>query len=103
MTKLQAADIESIEKRYNSIIEGLKGERKDFDRQLKEKDKIVDAEKRELERLKHEMHDRLKERDVRIEHLQERIKESAEMNDNEIKNLHQSFHQIESEKELMVN
>lgn len=46
MTKLQAADIESIEKRYNSIIEGLKGERKDFDRQLKEKDKIVDAEKR---------------------------------------------------------
>jgi hypothetical protein len=35
--------------------------------------------------------------------LQERIKESAEMNDNEIKNLHQSFHQIESEKEIMTN
>lgn len=49
------------------------------------------------------MHDRLKERDTRIEHLQERIKEQSEMTDNEIKNLHQSFHQIESEKELMTS
>ena len=49
------------------------------------------------------MHDRLKERDTRIEHLQERIKETAEMTDNEMKNLHQSFHQIESEKELMAS
>lgn len=29
MTKLQAADIEAIEKRYTSIVEGLKGDRKD--------------------------------------------------------------------------
>lgn len=32
--------------------------------------------------MKSDMHDRLKERDVRIEHLQERIKETAEMTDN---------------------
>lgn len=82
ITKLQAADIEAMEKRYNSIIEGLKNDRKDFERQLKEKDKTVEGEKRELERLKHEMYDRLKERDTRIEHLQERIKENTEMNEN---------------------
>jgi hypothetical protein len=41
MTKIHASDIEAIEKRYNSIIEGLKGDRKDFDRQLKEKEKVV--------------------------------------------------------------
>lgn len=46
MTKLQAADIEAIEKRYNSIVEGLKGDRKDVERQLKEKDKQVEGEKR---------------------------------------------------------
>ncbi len=103
ITKIHASDIEAIEKRYASIIEGLKGERKDFERQLREKDKIVEAEKREYERLQHEMHERLKERDMRIEHLQERIKQSAEQNDNETKNLHQSFHQIESEKELMAS
>ena len=49
------------------------------------------------------MHDRLKERDQRIEDLQERIKENAEMNDNQMKNLHSSFHNIESEKELMAS
>jgi predicted transcriptional regulator len=53
--------------------------------------------------MKNEMHERLKDRDVRIEHLQERIKDTAEITDNEVKNLHQSLHQIESEKELMVN
>ena len=52
--------------------------------------------------MKEEMRDRLKERDTRIEHLQERIKESGEMNDNQMKNLHQSLGQIESEKELMT-
>jgi hypothetical protein len=30
MTKLQASDIEAIEKRYSGIVEGLKGDRKDF-------------------------------------------------------------------------
>lgn len=43
MTKLQAADIESIEKRYTSIVDGLKGDRKDAERQLKEKDKQVEG------------------------------------------------------------
>ena len=32
--------------------------------------------------MKEEMHDRLKERDTRIEHLQERIKQTAELTDN---------------------
>lgn len=43
MTKLQAADIEAIEKRYVSIVDGLKGDRKDVERQLKEKDKQVEG------------------------------------------------------------
>jgi hypothetical protein len=32
--------------------------------------------------MQHEMRDKLKERDVRIEHLQERIKETADLTDN---------------------
>lgn len=47
------------------------------------------------------MRDRLKERDTRISHLQERIKETSELTDNEMQNLHKSLHQIESEKEIM--
>jgi PHD/YefM family antitoxin component YafN of YafNO toxin-antitoxin module len=43
---------------------------------------MVDSDKKEYERMKVELHDRLKERDVRIEHLQERIKDSADMTDN---------------------
>jgi hypothetical protein len=34
---------------------------------------MVESDKREYERMQHEMYDRLKERDARIEHLQERI------------------------------
>ena len=49
------------------------------------------------------MRDRLKERDTRIEHLQERIKETSEITDNQMKNLHQSLHQIESDKEIMTS
>lgn len=103
LTKIHASDIENIEKRYNSIVDGLKGERKEFERQLKEKDKIVESQKRQYERMQADMHDRLKERDTRIEHLQERIKEHADLTDNQVKNLHQSFHQIESEKELIIS
>lgn len=40
------------------------------------------------------MYDRLKERDVQIDHMKERIKQDTEINENEMKNLHQSFHQI---------
>lgn len=49
------------------------------------------------------MYDRLKERDVQIDHMKERIKQDTEINENEMKNLHQSFHQIESQKELMTS
>jgi len=32
----------------------------------------------------------------------DRLKTSGDVNDNEVKNLHQSFHKIESEKEVMT-
>jgi hypothetical protein len=54
-----------------------------------------------LERVKADYIDRLKEREARIEHLMDRIKTAEDMNDKEVKNLHQSFHKIESEKEVM--
>ncbi len=44
---------------------------------MREKDKLVEAEKKEYERLKHEMYDRLKERDVQIDHMKERIKQDT--------------------------
>jgi hypothetical protein len=40
--------------------------------------------------------DRIKERDGRIEQLQDKIKNSGENNAVEIKNLHESLHKIES-------
>ena len=46
--------------------------------------------------MKQDMRDRLKERDATIENLQERIKQTTELTDNWMKNLHQSLHQIES-------
>lgn len=46
ITKIHAADIENIEQRYSNIVEGLKEDRKEFERQLKDKDRIVEAEKR---------------------------------------------------------
>lgn len=74
ITRIHAADIENIEQRYTSIVSELKDEGVELQRQIKEKDKIVEAEKREYDRMKEEMRDRLKERDTRIGHLQERIK-----------------------------
>ena len=59
---------------------------------------MVEADKKEYERMKEELRDRLKQRDTRIQHLEERIKQTSEVNDNQTKNLHQSLHQIESEK-----
>jgi len=41
LTKLHSVEIESLEKRYNSIIEGLKEERKELEKEIKEKDKVV--------------------------------------------------------------
>ena len=54
-------------------------------------------------RIREELIDRIKEKDARIAELLQRIKEAGDMNDSEMKNLHQSFHQIETEKETMVN
>ena len=80
----------------------MKEEAKELQRQITEKDKMVDSDKKEYERMKEELRERLKERDTRIEHLQERIKETGDMTDNEMKNLHQSLNQIESDKEIMT-
>jgi len=43
-------------------------------RQISEKDKMVESDKKEYDRMKEDLRDKLKERDTRIEHLQERIK-----------------------------
>ena len=51
--------------------------------------------------MKEELRDRLKERDARIQHLQEQIHQTGQLTDNQMKNLHQSLHQIESQKEIM--
>jgi len=42
--------------------------------------------------------DRIKEREARILQLQDRLKESGDVNASEMKNLHASFHKIETEK-----
>ena len=49
------------------------------------------------------MKDRVKERDQRAVQLQDHIKETGDLNTSELKNLHESFHKIEVEKENMVH
>ena len=41
IAKIHASDIENIEQRYNSIINELKQEAKELQRQIKQKDKMV--------------------------------------------------------------
>ena len=55
-------DIEAVEKRYNELVNTLRGERAELENLLKEKEKIVEAERKELERVKAELIDRIKER-----------------------------------------
>ena len=52
----------------------MKEEAKELQRQISEKDKMVESDKKEYDRMKEDLRDKLKERDTRIEHLQERIK-----------------------------
>ena len=40
---MHAEELTSIEKRFNSIIEGLKGERKELEKDIREKEKSVEA------------------------------------------------------------
>ena len=49
-----------------------------------------------MERIKEELLDRLREREARITDLQDRLKEFGDINASEMKNLHESFHQIET-------
>jgi hypothetical protein len=46
-----------------------------------------------------ELEDRLREKDKRITDLGENLKSRGELNASEMKNLHESFHKINSEKE----
>ena len=103
LTKIHAVDIEAIEKRYGDMLVTLKTEKADLDVIIKDKEKTVEAERKELERVKGELVDRIKERDGRIKQLTDRLKDTDNLNAGELKNLHQSFHKIESEKELMTN
>lgn len=96
LTKIHSLDIASIENRYNDLVKTLKTDKNELEKLLKEKDKLIQAERNELERVKNELLDRIKERESRILHLQEKIKESGDMNANEMKNLHSSFHKIET-------
>ena len=48
--------------------------------------------------MKVELLDRIKEREGRILQLQDRLKDTGDANASEMKNLHASFHKIESEK-----
>lgn len=60
----------------------MKEEQKELQKQLRERDRMVESDKKEYERMKNDLHDRLKDRDVRIGHLEERIKETADLTDN---------------------
>lgn len=62
-------DIEAVEKRYNELVNTLRGERSELENLLKEKEKMVEAERKELERVKSELIDRIKEREGRIKQL----------------------------------
>lgn len=56
-----------------------------------------------MDRIKDQMTERIKEREGTISQLKDRIKEFGEANAGEMKNLHESFHKIETEKESMTN
>lgn len=70
---------------------------------LKDKERLKEEQRKDFERNMHELQDKLKERDQRISHLIERIKESGDINTGELKDLHSSFHKIEAEKETLTS
>lgn len=69
-----------MENRYEELIKTLKTDRNELNKIIKEKDKMVDSERREHERVKQELTDRIKERESRISDLMEKIKTSGDMN-----------------------
>lgn len=74
LTKIHSLEIEALEKRYNDLIKTLRTDKDELNNLLREKDKQIDGEKQELERVRSELIDRIKERESRILLLQERLK-----------------------------
>jgi uncharacterized phage infection (PIP) family protein YhgE len=103
LSKIHSVDIEAVEKRYSDLVATLKTDKEELEKVIREKDKQIEGEHREMERVRLELIDRIKEREARILQLQERLKESGDVNANEMRNLHTSFHNIETEKELMTD
>ena len=82
---------------------GLRQEKLELERLLRAKEEQLQLDLKELERMKGEMHDKIRERDHKIRELMERLRDTGAMNSNEMKVLHESFPKIESEKEAMVS
>lgn len=70
---------------------------------LKEKDRLREEDRKDHERAALELNDKIRERDQRNTSLLDRIKESGDVNTGELKNLHESFHKIEVEKESLTS
>jgi phage host-nuclease inhibitor protein Gam len=46
LTKVQAIEVAAIEKHYNELIESLKADQKSLQKIIKEKEKIVESERK---------------------------------------------------------
>ena len=103
LTKIHSLDIEAVEEKFKGLVAGLRQEKLELERLLRAKEEQLQLDLKELERMKGEMHDKIRERDHKIRELMERLRDTGAMNSNEMKVLHESFHKIESEKEAMVS
>ena len=60
--EIHAADLKDLEKRYEEIIEALRGDKSELEGFLREKDRMREEEKKDYDRNLHELHDKIKER-----------------------------------------
>ena len=94
LTKIHALDIQELEDKYRKLLEAMDTHKKDLEKLLREKDEEKEAGLKEFDRIRIDYESKIKDRELRIAELMERLKDVGATNINEIKYLHESFHKI---------
>lgn len=101
LTSLHAVDIDAMKTHYEQLIDGLREERRQLEQQMAEKDRMIQFETKEFQRIREQLKAIIRDKDRIIDQLKQHQSSEGETNSNQILNLQQSLTNMTRQRQTL--